>query len=116
MLTRKAILESLAKDTEDNLEEISVGDVAKVAVAGGVIGWALKQFKLPPVSKWGSRVSAIDYAKALAKATDNKLAVSAILGLLNICNQVLVRIPELRPISQKLTMVINSDAFEDYLD
>jgi hypothetical protein len=124
-MSRAEILASLADAVEpdaveahvsDRLNEITLKGVAKAAAVGGAFYLALKQWKLPPPSKFSRRVSALEYAKRLVQAKNNKETVTASVGLLNIIARVLLQVPELRDLGYRIMKVVQSERLEDYFD
>lgn len=124
-MSRADVLASLAESVEpdpvdehivDRLDEITARGLAKAAVVGGAFYLALKQWKLPPPSKFSRRVSALEYAKRLVQARNNQETVAASVGLLNIIARVLLQVPELRDLGYRIMKVVQSERLEDYFD
>ena len=115
--SRTDILSSLSESIEEReIEELKLGTVVKGVAAYAGIKALAKAFKLPQPSKFSKRITAIDYAKSLAKAKDQRETVIAAVGLLNIVSRVIMTIPELRDIGFRLQQLVNREEFEDYLE
>jgi hypothetical protein len=122
--SRSEILDGLAesalkkngKSDRQRLDEITLGGAAKAAAVGGAFYLALRQFKLPPPSKFSRLVSAVEYGKALAKSKNPREQVSAVVGLLNICARVLLAIPELRDLGHRTLKIVQAEKLEDYFE
>lgn len=116
MTEEKQILNELVKSVNEKpIDEITVGGLATAAIAGGALAWALKQFKLPPPSKYSKRVSALSYAKSLVQARNDKEVVASAIGLANIVARVLLNMPELRDLGYRIMNVVNDSRLEDYM-
>jgi hypothetical protein len=120
---RRIILASLTASLEDDdspdldeLEEVRASTLLKVGAVGAAAYLAQKAWKLPKPSKYSKRVSALEYAKALVRAKDNKTSMIAAVGLLNIAARVLLQIPELRDLGYRVMQVVQSDRLEDFLE
>ena len=96
------------------LDEITAMGAAKAAFAVTAMTWALSQFKLPKPSRYSQRSSSLTFAKQLVMAKDDKEAVGAVVGLLNICARVLLQVPDLRELGYRLTKIVNDSKFEDF--
>jgi len=118
MSNRQEILDSLvgSLDEDNDLNEIKLSTVAKAAAGVGAAALILKALRLPKPSKYSKRISAVEYAKALVKAKNNKESLVAVTGLLNIAARVLMSIPELRDLGFRVMKVVQSERLADFME
>lgn len=96
------------------LDEITAMGAAKTAFAVAAMSWAVSKFKFPKPSQFSRRSSALNFAKQLVMAKEDKETASAVVGLLNVCSRVLLQIPDLRDLGYRITKVVNDPKFEDF--
>lgn len=97
-------------------QEVTASGIAKAAAVTGALALAAKQWKVPPPSRFSQRSSALEYAKLLVKAKDEKQTMTAVVGLLNMCGRILLKTQGLRDLGHAVMKVVNSERLETFFD
>jgi hypothetical protein len=97
------------------VNEISLSNIAKIGVGYIALKYLKDLFKAnsKPIT---NRNIIRDYANQLIKAVDNKQAVIAIAGILNVCSTCLLRIDKLSFLGNKIMDIVKSDTLKQYIE
>ena len=116
MQSRDSVLNDLVDSASGPKQsEGALSTVAGVAAAGLVIRSLLK--KRPTRVSKSSKPEAIkDYVKALTTAKTPQQEVAAVVGILAVCANVLLRNPDLKDLGYRVMQVVQSDRFEDFVE
>ena len=105
--------------TEQQLQQLDegLGTIAKLGVgylALRGLATLFKQRRLPSGSV--NRNAVMAYAKEVANAKTDVEALIGVMGLLNVCGSLLLRVDKVRFLGQQVMQIVKSDTLKKYID
>lgn len=100
---------------ENIKEDVKLSTLAKLGAGYLALGQLAKLFKLQKQPIYNRNVTK-DYANQLANSKTDVEALTAVVGLLNVCATLLLRIDKLRFLGSKIMAVVKSEELRKYIE